>query len=761
MTKSKARRQFFSVDTLFSEDIRKKLIDTRLIWLWVAFFLATVVVLVIGSLNTNKSYEVGDISSDTLIYEGSAFSYVSDVAYDKAVADIESGVNDVYMLDSTKIENINAVMDDFLDDMAVIKAETDATSEKAVSVYNGLFGDDDTAAVYAAALNELSLGEITDVVFALRSYFVDSYANGIKETELDQFVDGLNDWVAEQFEGNEAIAAEAVISILDVEANYVLDEAETEAVTAKRIAEIQPVEVTIRSGERIVDEGTEITAEQMEALQKSGMLSEGRGFSYFFGTFLFTLFIYFMLFLYCKRNYPFYAFDREGIMLLGFVFVGFLFICQVIMLLVSSSTGTLHSVLGYLLPLSAVALIFTTLTNQRLAFVTTTMVALLMTLLVQSQPSYFLVAAGSALFTVYSVGRIRERFQVISFGFYLGLLNALLVLLVGLIGEQAFRTILIGCGVGFFSGLFSAFIALGSIPLLENVLKISTPMKLMELSSTGHPLIKRLMAEAPGTYYHSVLVANLAEAAADAIGADSLLARVASYYHDIGKLERPAYFTENQDSDSNPHDKITPAMSTLIIISHVKDGIEMAKEYDLPEDVVNIIAEHHGDGILKYFYHKALESGNDNVSEEDFSYPFPTPRTRESAIVMMADCVQATLQSMPALSRGEMSAKIHSIIQEKLDAGQFAKCDLTFKDLSDIQEAFVSVYDGMSHHRVKYPDFKALAKKTGLKMDIPEAKAAAEAVKDRGAVKAADSDQTEGRAPKEDTSQKKTEIIED
>ena len=450
------------------------------------------------------------------------------------------------------------------------------------------------------------------------------------------------------------------------------------------------------------------------------MLSEGKGLAYFLGVTLFVLFLFMMLFLFCRRYFPTYAFDREGILLVGSVVTAFLLICLIIMILVAESSGTLHSVLGYLLPLSSVALVFSTLTNQRLAFIVTTFSGILMSLLLLNQPMYLIVAACSSLFTIYAVGRIRERYQVVSFGFYLGLINALLILILGMIGEQSLRVMLIGAGVGLVSGLLASFIALGSIPLLENSLKLSTPMKLMELSSTGHPLIKRLMAEAPGTYYHSILVANLAEAAADAIGADSLLVRVASYYHDIGKLERPAYFTENQEPGNNPHDKISPAMSSLIIVSHVKDGIEMAKEYGLPDEVVNIIAEHHGDSVIKYFYHKAKEQG-DNVTEEDFSYPFPTPQTRESAIVMMADCVQATLQSMPPMSKGETAAKIHSIIEERLNSGQFVKCDLTFRDLAVIQDAFVSVYDGMKHHRIKYPDLKALAKKSGIKVEIPEA----------------------------------------
>ena len=720
MVKNKSRRQLFSAGSFFTAELREKLIDNRSIRYWLAFFAAAVVILFFSSIGNSKTYEVGDIAPESLIYEGATFSYVSDVAYDKAVAEIEAAVNDVYTLDSTKLNNLNEQIDDFIDKMTAIKRESDSGSETAVSIYKGLFGDGDTAAVYESSLNSLPLSEINSVASALRSYIVSSYSEGIKETDLDAFISGLNSWIEDGFKEDQKVAAHAIVSTLDIEANYVLDEDETRAVTAKRVAEIQPVEVTVRSGEKIVDEGTEITAEQMETLQKAGMLSEGKGLAYFLGVTLFVLFLFMMLFLFCRRYFPTYAFDREGILLVGSVVTAFLLICLIIMILVAESSGTLHSVLGYLLPLSSVALVFTTLTNQRLAFIVTTFSGILMSLLLLNQPMYLIVAACSSLFTIYAVGRIRERYQVVSFGFYLGLINALLILILGMIGEQSLRVMLIGAGVGLVSGLLASFIALGSIPLLENSLKLSTPMKLMELSSTGHPLIKRLMAEAPGTYYHSILVANLAEAAADAIGADSLLVRVASYYHDIGKLERPAYFTENQEPGNNPHDKISPAMSSLIIVSHVKDGIEMAKEYGLPDEVVNIIAEHHGDSVIKYFYHKAKEQG-DNVTEEDFSYPFPTPHTRESAIVMMADCVQATLQSMPPMSKGETAAKIHSIIEERLNSGQFVKCDLTFRDLAVIQDAFVSVYDGMKHHRIKYPDLKALAKKSGIKVEIPEA----------------------------------------
>lgn len=719
MEKNNSRR-LFSADKFFTKDIKEKLIDTNLIWYWVVFIVAAFAVLSLSSIGTGISYEEGDIAGKSLIYEGATLKYTSEVAYDKAVAEIESGVNDVYTLDETKLANINEQLDSFLDKMTAIKKIDDADSDAVVSIYKEFLGDTDDAAVYESSLNVLSIEEISAVVSGLRSYFASSYGEGIKDGDLESFQKGLRNWYnTERFSKNQKIAAKAAISTLNIEANYVLDKEETEAVTAKRIAEIQRVDVTLRSGQKIVDEGTEITAEQMEALQKAGMLSEGKGFGYYLGVFFYVLILFFTLFLYCKRFFPVYAFKKEGILLLGSVSVVFLFLCQLLMLLVSSATGTIYSVLGYLLPLPVVALIFTTLTNQKLAFIVTVFNGLLMALLVLNQPVFLLATVCGAMFTIYFVGRIRERYQVVSFGLYLGIVEAVVILTLGLIGEQSLRTVAIGCGVGIFSGFLSAFISLGSIPILENLLKLTTPMKLMELSSTGHPLIKRLMAEAPGTYYHSILVANLAEVGADAIGADSLLVRVAAYYHDIGKMERPGYFTENQDGNNNPHDKISPALSTLIIVSHVKDGVEMAKEYGLPDDVINIIAEHHGDSTIKYFYHKAMEQ-NPNTREEDYSYPFPKPQSRESAILMMADTVQAALQSMPQMSRGETAAKIHSLIKGRLDEGQFAESNLTFRDIHMIQEAFVGVYEGLSHQRIKYPDVKALAKKTGLNVVVPE-----------------------------------------
>ncbi|MEG1478119.1 MAG: HDIG domain-containing protein, partial [Clostridiales bacterium] len=309
--------------------------------------------------------------------------------------------------------------------------------------------------------------------------------------------------------------------------------------------------------------------------------------------------------------------------------------------------------------------------------------------------------------------------------------NVGLIIAVGLIGGQGHIALLAGAVIGMISGFISSLLALGVLPLAETFFKMTTPMKLLELANPGHPLIKRLMTEAPGTYYHSVLVGNLAEVAADAIGADSNLVRVASYFHDVGKLERPKYFVENQEPNMNPHEKLNPSLSTLIIISHVKDGVEMAEDYDLPQSVVDIINEHHGNSVVQYFYHKAkAASHGDPVHKDDFRYPHPKPQTKESAILMMADSVQAALQSATLRSKGDMRAKIHDIIQNQLAAGQFEECDLTFRDLHKVQEAFFSVLSGLSHYRIEYPsmsdlDTKELVRELAAKKKVAVADVAA------------------------------------
>lgn len=215
--------------------------------------------------------------------------------------------------------------------------------------------------------------------------------------------------------------------------------------------------------------------------------------------------------------------------------------------------------------------------------------------------------------------------------------------------------------------------------------------------------------EAPGTYHHAIIVGNLAEAAADAIGADSLVCRAGAYYHDVGKIQRPGFFIENQMSGTNPHERIAPSLSTLIITSHVKDGVELGRKYRLPQAVMDIIAQHHGTGLVSYFYHRAKESDRlETVQEEDYRYPGPKPQTREAAIVMLADSVEAAvrakMQAGQLAGLGPLEGFVRKIIKEKLSDGQLDESDLTLRDLEKIAQAFMKVLKGIVHARIEYPE---------------------------------------------------------
>ncbi|HOO12946.1 MAG TPA: HDIG domain-containing protein, partial [Bacillota bacterium] len=277
---------------------------------------------------------------------------------------------------------------------------------------------------------------------------------------------------------------------------------------------------------------------------------------------------------------------------------------------------------------------------------------------------------------------------------------------------------------GLLNGIFAAIFTVGTLPAWENLFGIITPLKLLELSNPNQALLKTLLMEAPGTYHHSIIVGNLAEHAAQKIGANPLLARVGAYYHDIGKIKRPYFFTENQIAMDNPHEKITPSLSTLIITSHVKDGVELAKQNKLPGVITDIIKQHHGDSVVSYFYHKAKQGENaGKVNMDSFRYEGPRPQTKEAAIVMLADSVEAAVRSMTDHSPGKIEGMVRKIIKEKLESGQLEESDLTLKDLDIISDAFLDILGGIFHKRIEYPELEK-DMKGGKSHDDPTGKQA-------------------------------------
>jgi cyclic-di-AMP phosphodiesterase PgpH len=292
---------------------------------------------------------------------------------------------------------------------------------------------------------------------------------------------------------------------------------------------------------------------------------------------------------------------------------------------------------------------------------------------------------------------MQQRNDILLSTAYIALMCAVLTFSTGTLLSNDMMEVLESTAMGGVGILLSGILAIGFLPVFETTFDIVTTVKLLELSNPNSPLLKKLLMEAPGTYHHSVLVSNLAELAAEEIGGNSVLARIGSFYHDIGKTKRPYFFKENQIGKDNPHDKITPNLSTLIITSHVKDGLEMAKEYNLPKVIRDIIAQHHGTTLVKYFYYKMKNSpeGGEEVKEADFRYPGPIPESKEAGIIMLADSVEAAVRKIEEM--------VNNIIKDKLHSGQLDNCDLTLKDLTKIRQCFLKVLSGIYHERIEYP----------------------------------------------------------
>jgi len=313
------------------------------------------------------------------------------------------------------------------------------------------------------------------------------------------------------------------------------------------------------------------------------------------------------------------------------------------------------------------------------------------------------LVSGTAASTV--LYKAQNRMSVIKAGLIIAAANCIAVIAVLLIKPQSnlsdYPAMLFWAAL---NGIFSGMLTLGFLPPLEHALNAITPFRLMELSDLNTPILRKLFTAAPGTYSHSLIVANLAEQACQDIGANALLARVGAYYHDIGKMENPGYFVENQ-TDHNRHDEIAPRLSATIIRSHVKLGIEKAHSLGLPKDVIDIIREHHGNSIISWFYNKAVEQ-EEIVNTEDFTYPGNPPRSKESAVVMLADIAEAAVRTLSKPTAGKIEKFIQQLFEAKVEQGQLSQSDLSFRDLEIIKMAFVKILAGYYHSRIEYPKQK-------------------------------------------------------
>ena len=352
----------------------------------------------------------------------------------------------------------------------------------------------------------------------------------------------------------------------------------------------------------------------------------------------------------------------------------------------------------YLLPFATIPIILTILGDKVFALTYT----FFNMILLSRDETWFLVIVAVTLVAIYRADKLTNRSDIVKLGVFTGMFQGIMSLSYGLINQLAFPILIIMIIFSVFSGILTGMIALGILPYLENSFDILTDIKLLELSDFSHTLLKQLLVTAPGTFHHSIMVGALAEAGAEAIGANATFARVASYYHDIGKMKRPLFFVENQKGGKNPHNTIKPSLSALIITSHTRDGYIIGKQNKLPKEILDIILEHHGTTLVQFFYYKALEKGEE-VLESDFRYSGPKPKTKESSIIFLADTIEAAVRASEDKSREGIENLIRYLIRYKIDDNQLSNSNLTLGEIEKVIRAFLNVLQGAYHERIKYP----------------------------------------------------------
>lgn len=495
--------------------------------------------------------------------------------------------------------------------------------------------------------------------------------------------------------------------------NLFFNKVETEDRINKSIQAVRPVFFQIKKGDLLVREGEKITPAHLEKIQMATRTKKGTeallnslGLALIWG-----LFIY-MVYLAATRGGLILSGNlRDLIFLTSLLAVSFLsirtsyYLAQV--LVEGFPRINPHSLL-LAIPIAAAPMMTSLVLGPVTALLFGLVQAFLAFLFWEGNPELALYFAIAGLWSSLARGSCHSRWDLIRMGFILGLINMAGVLALQLMyGRLMSLETPINLFFGFLGGILAGIVVTGFSPLIEKIFRYTTDMKLLERANMDQPLLRELMVQAPGTYHHSIIVGNMVEAAAEAIGANALLARVSAYYHDIGKIQKPLYFIENQSGIENKHEKLAPSMSSLILIGHIKDGVEMAYLNKLEAPIIEIISQHHGTGLIAYFYQKALElrGGDANqVSMEDFRYPGPKPQTREAGLVLLADAIEAASRTLVDPAPARIQGLVQKIIQNAFSDGQLDECDLTLKDLSLIAASFNKILNGIFHHRIQYPE---------------------------------------------------------
>lgn len=489
--------------------------------------------------------------------------------------------------------------------------------------------------------------------------------------------------------------------------NEFYDQVKTEENRRTIVEDIEPVKIL--QGQIIVEEGQLINQEIYKQLELVGMLNSEKAIQPFIGLTLLALILLVAVYYYFYDLKVPTETKRSYLLMFSIIFI----LAIALMKIVSLFQQFDYAEIGYIYPAAMGALLIKILMDEKLSILFTMIIAVCGSIIFNQEVSgtlnitvgIYILCSGIAGILILS--RQNHRSKILKAGLYVSVINLVVILALMLIQNGKYTGLDYGFYVivAFVSGIASSVLTIGLLPFFEASFGILSTMRLIELSNPNHPLLRKILTEAPGTYHHSVMVANLAESACEAIGANGLLARVGCYYHDIGKTKRPHFFIENQINIENPHDRLPPQTSVNIIVAHASDGAEMLKKHRMPKEIVDIAEQHHGTTLLKFFFHKANKSGIE-AREEDYRYPGPRAQTKEAAIVGIADSVEAAVRSMSQPTEEQIETIIRNIIADRLQDGQLNECDLTLKELDTVANSLCETLKGIFHSRIEYPEMK-------------------------------------------------------
>lgn len=680
--------------------------------LFILAFVVTIVCIGTGSIQQRETVQVGSVATKRYVAPEDT---VDEAATEKLREAAANSVGPIYKTDTTVMDKNVTMVEGVFQELDTVLAGL----PEGESFYNAV---QEISLELPVVLSNRQLMAYENLTADQRKAFANDCVSVLKQIyDKGVTADGLTEakasgltYLQELAWSSDLKTMAGVILSAAVEPNLIVDEAAVEAAKEEKRAEVD--EVLIRKNQKIVDEGEIITQEIYDKLVALNLVSE-TGLEGSLMPMLGSLVITGMLF---AALYLFFRWGKGNILLkpneIRMLFTIYMMMVLLIRILANLTVFTI-------VPVGLFAMLVSLLVGRRMALWLNALFCIIGCFIFNGDVQFLMYALISGTFAALIIQKTDKRSHLIPAALGMAAVDFVTTISLGFFFGEGYSTeLLFQGGIGAVTGLLSMIVAVGSLPFWENMFEANTPLRLMELTNPNNELLRKLMIEAPGTYHHSLIVANLAETAVYDIGGNTALARAGAYYHDVGKLRYPQFFAENQ-SGHNPHDELPPEKSAKIITGHTKGGLELAERYKLPPVVRDMIVEHHGNSLVKFFYFKALKLyGAENVNEADYRYQGRIPSSRESAVVMLADTVEAAVRSM--LGHGktmeEAEAAVKNLMKDKLDDGQLNNSGLTLNELETIRLAFLKVFHGMYHERVPYPEQKEIQEAAKKKADTEQ-----------------------------------------